>query len=138
MLAFVHAAGVAARWRDRWIILTHLTHALAFVLSAASKPTFGMKPTGFGNADTAIGQAYILIRNLKLNGDMNMKHIENLGGWVLNSKIGAIFGVLVLLAGLGITLSGPKTVTMSESEFACVDTEPFGISARCTAYRRVR
>lgn len=91
-----------------------------------------------GSAGYAIGQAYILTKNLKLNGDMNMKHIENFGDWILTSKIGAIFGALVLIGGLVITATGPKTVTMSESEFACVDTEPFGISARCTAYRRIK
>ena len=71
-----------------------------------------------------------------------MKALENFGGWILSTKSGAIFAMIVALLGAGITgykmLTGPKSVTITASEFVCVDTEPHGISARCVAYRRVR
>jgi hypothetical protein len=71
-----------------------------------------------------------------------MKAIDNFGGWILTTKSGAIFAMIVALMGAGITgyklITGPKSVTITASEFTCVDTEPFGISARCTAYRRIR
>jgi len=71
-----------------------------------------------------------------------MKAIDKFGGWILDTRAGFIFGIIVLLAGAGIlsykAWSAPKSVTITASEFTCVDAEPFGISTRCTAYARVR
>ena len=71
-----------------------------------------------------------------------MKAVEKFGSWLLDTKAGMIFGIIIALAGASITgyqiLTGAKTVTLNATEFACVDTEPHGISARCVAYRRVR
>jgi len=53
-----------------------------------------------------------------------------------------IFGIIIALSGASITgyklFTGPKSVTLSASEFTCVQAEPWGISTRCTAYARVR
>lgn len=71
-----------------------------------------------------------------------MKALDNFGGWILTTKAGAIFAIIVAMMGAGITgyklITGPKSVTITANEFACVDTEPNGISSRCTAYRRIR
>lgn len=71
-----------------------------------------------------------------------MKFFDRFGAWLLDTKAGMIFGIIVALTGASITgyklITGPKSVTITASEFTCVDTEPFGISARCTAYRRIR
>lgn len=71
-----------------------------------------------------------------------MKALDTFGGWILGTKSGAIFAIIVALTGASITgyklIIGPKSITITASEFTCVDTEPFGISARCTAYRRIR
>lgn len=71
-----------------------------------------------------------------------MKALDKFGGWLLNTNAGMIFGILIALSGAGITgyklINGPKTVTINASEFACVQSEAWGISTRCTAYARVR
>jgi len=71
-----------------------------------------------------------------------MKTIDKFGSWILDTKTGFVFGMIVVILGASIVsykaLTGPKSVTITASEFTCVDTEPFGISARCTAYARVR
>ena len=68
-----------------------------------------------------------------------MKAIDKFGGWLLNTRAGMIFALIVLIAGTGIFISkASKSVTINASEFACVQAEPWGISTRCTAYARVR
>lgn len=71
-----------------------------------------------------------------------MKFFDRFGAWLLDTKAGMIFGIIIALTGASITgyklITGSKSVTITASEFTCVDTEPFGISARCTAYRRIR
>ena len=71
-----------------------------------------------------------------------MKALDNFGGWILNTKSGAIFAMIIALMGAGITgyklITGPKTVSITASEFTCVQAEPWGISTRCTAYARIR
>jgi hypothetical protein len=71
-----------------------------------------------------------------------MKALDNFGGWILSTKSGAIFAMIVALMGAGITgyklITGPKSVTLTASDFTCVQAEPWGISTRCTAYSRVR
>ena len=71
-----------------------------------------------------------------------MKALDNFGGWILTTKSGAIFAMIVALLGAGITgyklITGPKSVTITASEFTCVQAEPWGISTRCTAYARIR
>ena len=68
-----------------------------------------------------------------------MKAIDKFGGWLLNTRAGMIFALIILIAGTGIFISkASKTVTLSSSEFVCVQAEPWGISTRCTAYARVR
>jgi len=71
-----------------------------------------------------------------------MKALDNFGGWILTTKSGAIFALIVSLTGASVTgyklFTGPKSVTLSASEFTCVQAEPWGISTRCTAYARVR
>jgi uncharacterized membrane protein len=71
-----------------------------------------------------------------------MKSIDKFGAWLLDTKAGMIFGIIIALTGASITgyqiLKGPKTVTLNASEYACVQAEPWGISTRCTAYARVR
>lgn len=68
-----------------------------------------------------------------------MKAIDKFGGWLLNTRAGMIFALIVLIAGTGIFISkASKSVTIDASEFACVQAEPWGISTRCTAYARVR
>lgn len=71
-----------------------------------------------------------------------MKAIDKFGSWILDSFAGMVFGITVLLIAASIAayfiFTGPKSVTITSSEFTCVDTEPFGISARCVAYRRIR
>lgn len=71
-----------------------------------------------------------------------MKAVEKFGSWLLDTKAGMFFGIIIALAGASITgyqiLMGPKTVTLSESDIICTLSEPHGISARCMAYRRVR
>ena len=71
-----------------------------------------------------------------------MKAVEKFGSWLLDTKAGMIFGIIIALAGASITgyqiLTSAKTVTLNASEFTCADTEPHGISARCTVYRRIR
>ena len=70
-----------------------------------------------------------------------MKAFDKLGGWILDTKSGFIFGsflILILVAALGyqyVTL--PKTVTISERDYACADTEPHGLGSVCTVYRKV-
>ena len=72
----------------------------------------------------------------------NMKAIESLGGWILDTKAGLVFGVILLLAVLGIAgwqvWKAPKTVILSEKEFTCVASEPAGLGTSCTEYRRFR
>ena len=68
-----------------------------------------------------------------------MKAIDKFGGWILDTRAGLIFGLIVLIAGTGIFIAkASKTVTIEASEFACIQAEPWGISTRCTAYARVR
>jgi len=71
-----------------------------------------------------------------------MKSFDRFGAWLLDTKAGMIFAIIIALTGASITgyklITGPKSVTITASEFTCVDTEPFGISARCIAYRRIR
>ena len=68
-----------------------------------------------------------------------MKAIDKFGGWLLNTRAGMIFALIVLIAGTGIFIAkASKSVTINASEFACVQAEPWGISTRCTAYARVR
>ena len=71
-----------------------------------------------------------------------MKALDTFGGWILGTKSGAIFAIIVALTGASITgyklITGPKSVIITSSEFTCVDAEPFGISTRCVAYRRIR
>jgi hypothetical protein len=71
-----------------------------------------------------------------------MKALDKFGGWLLDTRAGMVFGIIIALSGAGITgykiFTGPKTVTINASEFACVQSEPWGISTRCTAYARVR
>ena len=71
-----------------------------------------------------------------------MKVLDNFGGWLLGTKSGSIFAMIVCLLGVGIMgyklFTGPKSVNITASEFVCVQAEPWGISTRCTAYARVR
>lgn len=71
-----------------------------------------------------------------------MKALDTFGGWILGTKSGAIFAIIVALTGASITgyklVTGPKAVTLSASEFVCVQAEPWGITTRCTAYARVK
>ena len=71
-----------------------------------------------------------------------MKSFDRFGAWLLDTKSGMIFAIFIALTGASITgyklITGPKSVTITASEFTCVDAEPFGISTRCVAYRRVR
>ena len=71
-----------------------------------------------------------------------MKFFDRFGAWLFDTKAGMIFGIIIALTGASITgyklITGPKSVTITASEFTCVDAEPFGISTRCVAYRRVR
>ena len=71
-----------------------------------------------------------------------MKTIDKFGSWILDTKAGLIFGLLVIITGASIVsykaLTGPKSVTITASDFTCVQAEPWGISTRCTAYARVR
>lgn len=71
-----------------------------------------------------------------------MKSIDKFGAWLLDTRAGMIFGIIIALSGASITgyklFTGPKSVTLSASEFTCVQAEPWGISTRCTAYARVR
>jgi hypothetical protein len=68
-----------------------------------------------------------------------MKAIDKFGGWILDTRAGLIFGIIVILAGSGVFIAkASKTVTLSSSEFVCVQAEPWGITTRCTVYSRVR
>lgn len=68
-----------------------------------------------------------------------MKAVDKFGGWLLNTRAGMIFALIILISGAGIFISkASKTVTLSSSEFTCIQAEPWGISTRCTAYARVR
>lgn len=71
-----------------------------------------------------------------------MKALDKFGGWILDTRAGMIFGIIIALAGTGITgyklFTGPQVVTISASDFTCVQAEPWGISTRCKAYARVR
>jgi len=71
-----------------------------------------------------------------------MKFFDRFGAWLINTNAGMIFSILIALTGASITgykiLTGPKAVTISASEFTCVQAEPWGIATRCTAYARVR
>jgi len=68
-----------------------------------------------------------------------MKAVDKFGGWLLNTRAGMIFALIILISGTGIFISkASKSVTINASEFACVQAEPWGISTRCTAYARVR
>jgi len=68
-----------------------------------------------------------------------MKAIDKFGGWIMDTRAGMIFGIIIILAGSGIFIAkASKTVTLSASDFTCVQAEPWGISTRCTAYARVR
>jgi hypothetical protein len=71
-----------------------------------------------------------------------MKSFDRFGFWLLDTRTGMIFGIIVALAGAGITgyklFTGPRVVTISASEFVCVQAEPWGITTRCTTYSRVR
>lgn len=68
-----------------------------------------------------------------------MKAIDKFGGWILDTRAGLIFGIIVILAGSGIFIAkSAKSVTINASEFVCVQAEPWGITTRCTVYSRVR
>jgi hypothetical protein len=71
-----------------------------------------------------------------------MKAIDKFGGWILDTRAGMVFALIVVISGLSIVaykaFTAPKSVMLTASEFVCVDAEPFGISTRCVAYRRVR
>lgn len=71
-----------------------------------------------------------------------MKFFDRFGAWLLDTKAGMIFGIIIALTGASITgyklITGPKSVTISASDFTCVQAEPWGISTRCTAYARVK
>jgi len=71
-----------------------------------------------------------------------MNALDKFGKWILDTNAGMIFGILIALTGASITgyklFTGPKMVTLSASEFTCVQAEPWGISTRCTAYARMR
>lgn len=68
-----------------------------------------------------------------------MKIVDKFGAWILDTKAGMVFCLIVILSGTGIFISkASKTVTLSASEFVCVQAEPWGISTRCTTYARVR
>lgn len=65
---------------------------------------------------------------------------DALGGWILTTRGGFIFGCLLILgliaAGGYQYLVAPKTVTLNAKEFVCVAAEPHGLSTRCVEYRR--
>lgn len=71
-----------------------------------------------------------------------MKALDKFGGWILDTRAGMIFGIIIVLTGAGIlgykAWTAPRRVTLTASDFVCVQAEPWGISTRCTAYARVK
>lgn len=69
-----------------------------------------------------------------------MSRFENFGSWILDTRSGMVFGMALLLIATGLTIwpiiKSPATVVLSESEFSCVQSEPWGLKTRCTAYAR--
>jgi len=71
-----------------------------------------------------------------------MKAIESFGGWVLDTKAGLIFGVVLMLCATATVgwqvWKSPRGVCITEDHFVCADTEPHGIGAECTIYKKIR
>ena len=71
-----------------------------------------------------------------------MKAFDSLGSWILDTRSGLVFGCLLMLATATILgyeyLTSAESVTISAKEWACGDTEPKGIKAECTLYKKVR
>lgn len=71
-----------------------------------------------------------------------MKAFDTLGSWVLDTKSGLVFGVLLILSLTAFVgyqiLKKPSAVVISSSDFTCVAAEAHGLETRCTEYRRFR
>jgi len=50
-----------------------------------------------------------------------MKAIDKFGGWILDTRAGLVFGLIVVLSGASITAyrayTAPKSVTLTASDF---------------------
>lgn len=67
-----------------------------------------------------------------------MKTIERLGAWFIDFWIYWAITALSITLLVGVVLS-PRSVSLSEREFKCVESEPDGLETRCVTYtRRVR
>ena len=67
-----------------------------------------------------------------------MKKIENFGAWVTDNWF-LLVPVTLLGICIPILVLTPRHVSLSEKEFKCVESEPYGLETRCVTYtRRVR
>lgn len=67
-----------------------------------------------------------------------MKTLERLGAWIISGWIYWAITALSITLLVGVVLS-PRSVSLSEREFKCVESEPDGLNTRCVTYtRRVR
>lgn len=67
-----------------------------------------------------------------------MKNISNFGAWIIENSL-FIFVILLSIGAITIIIMAPNTVTLSEKEFKCAESSPYGLSTRCDVYiRRVK
>jgi hypothetical protein len=64
--------------------------------------------------------------------EIEMKKIENFGGWVVEHWLGFSCAALIALA----LVLMPRGVTLTEKEFKCIAASPNGLTTRCDLYER--
>lgn len=67
-----------------------------------------------------------------------MKRLEKFGAWITENWF-ALVPVALLGICIPILVLAPRHVSLSEKEFKCIESEPYGLETRCVTYtRRVR
>ena len=70
-----------------------------------------------------------------------MRYIEKFGGWIIDTRIGLLFGCVVLITALLVcgwsAYRAPMVIQISEREFSCIAAEANGLETRCIEYRRI-
>jgi|APCry1669189204_1035204.scaffolds.fasta_scaffold180348_2 hypothetical protein len=65
-----------------------------------------------------------------------MYMIENFGGWILDTRRGMFFGIVVLMLTMGVLwkTKAPSLTTLSSKEFECSLAIPDGLNTKCIEY----
>lgn len=64
-----------------------------------------------------------------------MKKIEKFGAWIISEWDKGLM-LIACLATLVWIIAIPKHVSLSEKEFKCIESEPYGLETRCVTYTR--